>query len=231
MRKTKGSRSIRTLLCGLLAGACGGTAAPATPVPAQTGRDSTLVREAMAGNRIEGPVQIVFAWSLRERDARFSGEGVTRVAPPDRARLDLFGPRGEGYLSAAFVEGEVVLPPGAPSTPLPPPPLMWSALGVFEPPPSSTLVAVRPDGDRLELEYAAGEERWRYHFEAGRLRNVEWTAPRGGRRTVELEGTGPLDLPRAAVYRDWPQFVELRMTLEEAHSVDGFSAEIWSVGR
>ncbi len=181
-------------------------------------------------NRLSGPLQILFEWSLREREGRFSGEGATRVAPPDHARLDLFGPRGEGYLSAAFVNGEVRLPPGTTSSPLPPPALMWSALGVFQPPQGTTLRNTKVDGDRVELEYASGDERWLYVFEDDRLKRVEWTAPGGGRRTVELEGNGEAGIPGKAVYRDWRQFVELRLTLNEAVRVDGFSQDIWTIG-
>lgn len=203
-------------------------------VPAQTpsgaGQDSAAVQRVVELNRLDGPVQVLFDWSLQERESRFNGEGATRVAPPDHARLDLFGPRGEGYLSAAFVRGEVRLPPGTSTSPLPPPALLWSALGVFQQPAGSTLREVRRDGDRLELEYGADQERWVYRFEKDRLRRVEWTAPQGGRRTVELEGGAESGLPGRAVYRDWPQFVELRLTLNEAIRVDGFPQDIWTVG-
>jgi hypothetical protein len=216
--------------CVLSAAAC----ARPVDVPAQTpgaaGLDTAAVRLVSEHNRLSGPVQILFEWSLREREARFSGEGATRVAPPDHARLDLFGPRGEGYLSAAFVRGEVRLPQGVTSSPLPPPALLWSALGVFQPPAGATLNATRRDGAALELEYAQGEERWRYRFEQNRLRRVEWTAPRGGRRTVELDGAGAEGLPARAVYRDWPQFVELQLNLNEAIRVDGFPQDIWTIG-
>lgn len=218
------------LAAAALAGACAKPAEAPAQMPAATGPDTSLVREVREQNRLAGPVQILFEWSLQEREGRFSGEGATRVAPPDHARLDLFGPRGEGYLSAAFVRGEVRLPPGTTTSPLPPPALLWSALGVFQPPEQATLRATRRDGDRLEVEYGAGEERWVYRFEDGRLRRVEWTTPQGGRRTVELEGDGQEGVPGRAVYRDWPQFVELRLTLNEAIRVDGFSQEIWHIG-
>lgn len=223
-------RASGILICAVLAGACARPAAlPAQTTPA-TDPDSATVRELREQNRLAGPVQILFDWSLQEREGRFSGEGATRVVPPDRARLDLFGPRGEGYLSAAFIRGEVRLPPGTTASPLPPPALMWSALGVFQPPTESRLREVRRDGDRLELEYGAGEERWVYRFEEGRLRRVVWTAPRGGRRTVEIEGRGVGEIPGVAVYRDWPQFIELRLTLNEATRVDGFPQDIWTIG-
>lgn len=192
--------------------------------------DSEAVAAAAAENRLDGPVRVVFDWSLQEREGRFSGQGVTRVDPPDRARLDLFGPRGESYLTAVFIGGELHLPPNVQSAPLPPPELLWSALGVFQPPPGAALVATRSRSSGLTLEYAAAEQRWRYEFENGTLRSVEWTAPGNNRRTVVLEGSADHGLPGRAVYRDWPAFVELRMNLKEATSVDGFPADTWRVG-
>jgi len=211
--------------------ACSGAAPEIAQDPEPASIDSAAAQTVLAGNRLEGPVQIDFEWSLQEREGRFSGMGVTRVAPPDRARLDLFGPRGEGYLSAAFVEGEIRLPPGASPTTLPPPELLWTALGVFQPPGGATLVATRAEGTDLELDYTADGERWRYRFVGDRMRSVEWTSRAGGRRTVELDGDGELGLPGTAVYKDWRQFVELRLTLKEAFAVDGFSPDIWQVGQ
>lgn len=213
-----------------LAAACAGTAEVPAQTPDGAAGDSAIVQRVTERNRLAGPVQVLFDWSLQEREARFSGEGATRIAPPDHARLDLFGPRGEGYLSAAFVRGEVRLPPQMASAPLPPPALMWSALGVFQPPAGTSLGDVRRDGDRIELVYLAGGERWVYRFDDDRLRRVEWTAPSGGRRTVELDGNGDEGIPVQAVYRDWRQFVELRLTLNEAIRVDGFPQDIWQIG-
>jgi hypothetical protein len=215
------------------AGGCAGRAAPASDrqhTGADAVADTAAATHAARENRLEAPARLVFDWSLQEREGRFSGQGVTRVAPPDRARLDLFGPRGEGYLSAVFIGGEIRLPAGSTSAPLPPPALLWSALGVFDPPDGATLTRSVREGRTLHLEYAAGGQRWKYRFEDDTLRFVAWTAPGNSRRTVELEGTGQLGLPRQAVYRDWPAFIELRMTLKEASNVDGFTPDTWSVG-
>lgn len=226
------SYRIGPLLLTALVAACAGRAAAPVPGngPGPASIDTAAATTAASENRLDGPVRVVFDWSLQEREGRFSGQGVTRVAPPDRARLDLFGPRGEGYLSAAFIGGEVLLPRNVQSAPLPPPELLWSALGVFQPPPGATLVATRNAAPRLTLEYTAADQRWRYDFENGTLRSVEWTAPGNNRRTVVLEGSSDHGLPARAVYRDWPAFVELRMNLKEASSVDGFPPDTWRVG-
>ena len=191
----------------------------------------TYADEASRSTVPERPLHIVFAWSLQEREARFSGEGVARFEPPARARLDLFGPRGETVLAAALVELELRLPPGVTDAPLPPPALLWSALGIFRAPEGATLVGTRRDGSRTTLVYEAGAQRWRFELEDGRLRSAEWTGPGQGRRTVELGGAGSHGLPANATYRDWPAFTELKLTLEEANEVDGFPSDTWTPGR
>jgi hypothetical protein len=187
--------------------------------------------EAVAATAPERPLHILFSWSLQEQDGRFSGKGSTRLEPPQRARVDLFGPRSEAYLSAALVEMDLRLPPGVQDVPLPPPALFWAALGVFRPPAGARLTGSAKQGTTLRLDYAQGEERWSFRFESEKLRHAEWTGPGEGRRTVELEGAAEYDLPRQASYRDWRAFRELRLTLDEASETNGFPADIWTIGR
>jgi hypothetical protein len=220
-------------LCALLAptlSACA-SAAPAGEVPAGTApADPTIAEAAVVATTLDRPLHVVFEWTLQEREARFTGRGVTRYEPPSRARLDLFGPRDETYLSAALVDMELRLPPGAPGVPLPPPPLLWSVLGVLRPPADARLTHASRDGDRTEVQYERDGERWTFRLEAGALRFAEANGP-AGRRTVELSGDGGHGLPQQAVYRDWPAFRELRLNLQEANEVDGFPQDIWNVGR
>jgi hypothetical protein len=84
---------------------------------------------------------------------RFNGRGVARIEPPYHARLDLFGPRGDTYLSAALVDDQIRLPPGVQAVQLPPPALMWAVLGVVAPPAEAVLVGTRQDPERAELYY------------------------------------------------------------------------------
>jgi hypothetical protein len=177
------------------------------------------------------PLHIVFSWSLQERDGRFSGRGSTRMEPPGRARLDLFGPRGETYLSAALVDTVLRLPPNVQDAPLPPAGLLWAALGIFRPPAGARLTGSARTGATTRLDYARGEERWTFRLEGDQLRYAEWVGPGDGRRTVELEGSGANRIPQRAVYRDWPAFRELRLTLEEVNATNGFPADIWEIGR
>ncbi|HXE81147.1 MAG TPA: hypothetical protein VNK41_10375 [Vicinamibacterales bacterium] len=219
---------MATLL--LLAGclACG--RAPAT-TPAPQTIDPSLEAWAADTTAITEPMQVVFDWNLRDRDARFSGQGVARIEQ-NRARVDLFGPRGEGYLSAVLDGFQLSLSSGSPeNVPLPPPALFWSVLGVFRAPPGASLVSAVRDGNEVELSYAASSDRWRFRFENDDLRHAEWTGSAEGRRTVELDAPNGDGLPAGAIYRDWPAFLELRLTPTETRKVNGFPGEIWTLRR
>lgn len=212
------------------AGAIVAGCASAPPAPAGP-PDPALAARVEEANRLSQPLHITFRWDLEEQDGHFEGQGVTRSQPTDRARLDLFGPRGETYLTAAIIGNQILLPPGSREVPLPPPTLLWSVLGVFTPPPGATLVASSESGPVTQLEYAAAGERWRFRFENDRLRQAEWTGRSEGRRTVDLGAAGALGLPRTATYRDHPAFVKLELELDQATAVDGFPQDIWTIGR
>lgn len=185
-------------------------------------------REAVRATALDRALRIRFDWRVRERDARFSGQGVTRVEPPYNARLDLFGPRGEGVLRAAVVDDDLRLPPGMDADLLPPVHLLWSVLGVFRPPEDAEpTTAVREDG-RLRLEYARDGERWRFIVEEGRLRSAEWDDAAGRRHTVELNGVGAHGVPERVEYRDYAAFRELVLTLDQVDEVEAFPSDIWT---
>ena len=179
------------------------------------------------------PLRITFDWILKDRDARFTGKGLARVQGPYQARLDLFGPRGEGYLSAALVDMDMRLPPGVKlaDVPIPPPALYWSALGTFRPPQGATLKSATQSGNDVRLEYTAPDARWTFQFENGVMQRAELNDGKNGKQTVELTGGGALGVPKLAVYRDWPNFRQLTLTLDQASNVDSFPPEIWTPGQ
>lgn len=232
----RGRRYLRRLLdstfaiAASLLLACASAGGPAPPADGAGALDPALAAAAEMATALDAPLHIVFDWTFTERDARFSGRGVTRFAPPQRARLDLFGPRDETVLSAALVDMELRLPPAAGAIPLPPAALMWSLLGMFRPPAGADLTAARRSGNTTELVYRRGGDRWTFRLEGDALRSAEWVGDGESRRTVDLEGAGSHGLPRQAVYRDHREFRELRVTLKEAAVVAGFPADIWTVG-
>ncbi|MCI0435721.1 MAG: hypothetical protein L0271_19060 [Gemmatimonadetes bacterium] len=214
----------RSILVVLLATACA-----SAPTPAARDVDPAVADRAVAAHTLERPVEVIFAWTLQEREARFTGDGLGRIAPPHHARVDLFGPRGEAYIAAALVDLELRLPEGVAEVPLPPPSLFWAVLGVLRPPANATLVAATENGGDPELEYAHENERWRFRFQDGRLHSAEWTGSGDGRRTVEIDGDASHGLPAQATYRDWPAFRELRLTVRKVLEVDAFPPGIWSL--
>jgi len=221
-------RSVRSLLFLTVAAGC---ASAGTAPPAMTGPpDPAVEAAALSSTGLEQPLQLVFDWTLAERESRFTGKGVARI-DGDRARVDLFGPRGETYLSAVLIDRELQLPAGLEFVPLPPPDLFWSVLGIFRPPAGGDLVATREDRDARRLDYRRGDDHWTFQLEAGRLSHAEWIGAKDGRRTVELEGADARGVPEKATYRDWPAFVELNLTLREVHEVDGFPNDIWTIAR
>jgi hypothetical protein len=178
---------------------------------------------------LEDPLHIVFAWALNDQGQRVEGRGVARVEPPYRARLDLFLDNGETVISAALVDGELRLPPGSPDDILPPPDLMWGALGVFHPVGDARLVG----GDRLEGEGV----RLRYQYDDGR--EVHYRIVNDVLLALELVERGRVvqrvdvaperaeRYPLEATYRNLAEFRELRLVRESLAVVDAFDPEIW----
>lgn len=174
------------------------------------------------------PLRAIFQWRILDGGARFSGEGAGRIEPPYRSRLDLFGPRGEGYLSAALVGAELRLP-GPDEDVLPPPAMMWAVLGVVRPPEDAVLRRLRREDGATELHYTVEQSRLRYRVVDGRLRSAEW---RGGGRRMVVELTGVMEgLPAAAAYRDWSRNTELHIELETVEEVEPYPSEIWTPDR
>lgn len=182
-----------------------------------------------ASTRLEEPLQVTFEWRANDRGTRADGRGVARVSPPARARLDLFLGNGETVLRAALVEGKVRMPPGAPDDLLPPPDLMWGALGVVRPGPDARLAG----GDRLEggavrLRYAYPDgTELHYQTRDGVLTRVELLE--GGRvvEEVTLSFAESGRYPTGATYRHNTDFRELHLTRESVEAVEPFPESIW----
>jgi hypothetical protein len=213
--------------CMLLTGAITAcTPARSAPAASPAALDPALVDSAERATAPQRPQHVTFDWALSDRDARFSGKGVVRLAPPYRARLDLFGPRGEAYVIAVLDGRELRLAPAGASELLPPPAFLWASLGVFRRP-EQPLSAVRRTDGGVELAFAGTPDRWRFQLGNEGLRQVEWQGPDGGRRTVELTGRASAALPQRGAYRDWIAFRELTLTVTGIEDVDGFSEDIW----
>jgi hypothetical protein len=206
-------------LAGVLAAGCATVPAGGPPDPATEAR-------VVAATAPQQPMQVTFDWNMTDRDARFNGRGVLRVDRGYRARVDLFGPRGE-TLTAGVVEGEQmrVVPAGSEAL-LPPPALLWAALGVFRAPTGTVLTSTTAVDGGFILGYARDDAHWTFRFENDALRSTEWTQGRA-RRTVVLTGTAPMGLPQQAVFRDWTEFRELTLRVTDVEQRTGFDRDVW----
>lgn len=217
--------------CALTQG-CASPPGPAAPLgPPLDPRQEALALER--ATQLEGPVRVVFAWSVDEPGLRARGRGVARMEPPNRARLDLFAANGETVLRAAMVGDELRLPPGYQASLVPPPALFWSAMGIFRPGAGTYLLGgEREAGDRVRLEYRVSDgQELRYRLWNRTLERVELL--RGGQTFEQLTLTPSREVrfPREAVYRHLGEFRELKFTLETVDHVEPFPPDIWHPGR
>jgi hypothetical protein len=224
------SRRPALLVAFLAATSC--TGSPGLPPgPTIDAREVALLREA--DTKPERPLRAVFQWRINEGGARFSGQGVIRMEPPYRARLDLFLNNGEPILQAALVDDELRIPPGAPPGLVPPAPLLWVSLGVFRPGRSSTLVSgatVGSSGISLRYRIAEGGEAT-FGFTDGRVAGGELL--RGGRveETLSVEwGEEPDVVPKSTLYRNLTAFRELEIEVDSFEFVESYPPDIWSIG-
>ncbi|HEX8724685.1 MAG TPA: hypothetical protein VF737_04770 [Gemmatimonadaceae bacterium] len=163
------SRLAGVLALGLLSG-CVPRLAPLRGVPAPARFPATAVGDHHR--------RIVFRWELDGPDLVARGEGAVRFAPPDSARFDFFLAGGEGGGAAALVGNELRLPRGdAAADFVPPPPLLWAALGRLALPEVPDTVA-RQEGTMLRADIGRPVQ-WRVTFDGDSLRRLERV--RGGR--------------------------------------------------
>lgn len=175
-----------------------------------------------------------FTWTYKDETFTANGDGVLRIAPPERARLDFFLRNGMsgGY---AVMLGDTIFVPGPDMVKrfLPPPPMLWAAMGRLALPPTRDTVA-RVDGDTLRADLGtlgggdasrARGRSWRLtyagttlarvdHIDDGRL--IEWMTRRrnatGGWEITYVHETGRR---------------RLALTVTDTSLVKGFDDAIW----
>ncbi|MGI9627724.1 MAG: hypothetical protein ACR2QM_12875, partial [Longimicrobiales bacterium] len=157
------------------------------------------------------------------------GRGVARLEPPDRARLDLFLDNGEQVAEAVLVGDELRIPSWVEVGMIPPPPLLWASLGVFNPGETATFVDLRGGASQQQASYdLVGGDRIRYSIEGRRIVHVSVLRDGDQIRTMSVDEPGPASRhPDAATYRDIPDFRELKVRLEAVEHPDSFPPDIW----
>jgi hypothetical protein len=164
--------------------------------------------------------KLTFTWELNDNTIVARGEGVARLGPPDRARVDLFLGGGFGAAAAAILVGDsLIVPPGARGLDLiPPAPLLWAALGRLALPAISDTV-IRVSGDTLRASLGAPVQ-WRITAVGGQLTRVERVA---GDRIVEWVDRNP---GRRLRY-ELSGRRSLVLDIETQHPVAPFDASVW----
>lgn len=221
------------LLIALATAACAPPSAssPAAPAGAPVADADSLVREVLAATTPGSPRQATFTWRMDEAGSVVQGRGAIRYVAPDRMRVDLFGPRGETYLTAALVDGEFRLPPtAARGVELPSPVLLWGALGVLAPPRGAELRSATATDTTASLVYQAPDgESFRFDVDlavAPRLRAVERSGRSGVLETVRVEHTAEHQ-PSRTTYLDRSTYRELVLETESIRDVASFPESIW----
>lgn len=225
-----GVMAAAVFAAGALGACAAGSAAPAgEPLPDPAAAAAEVIEQTAPTARR----RITFAWSLDESGSRVRGRGVVRLDPPERLRLDLFGPRNETVLAAALVGSEARLPAGAPAdAPIPSPALLWAGLGAVRPPADATLAsASTSDGETILRWQTGAGEVYEYVVAPGpggpRLRQLQRLGSRGPLETVGVEWSDGGEVTRAT-YRDWSAFRDLTLDIEESVAAEPFPAEIWT---
>jgi hypothetical protein len=175
-----------------------------------------------------------FTWSYKDETFESVGDGVLRILPPERARLDFFLRNGMSGGFAILIGDSLIVPgPDMVKRFLPPPTLLWAALGRLALPPTPDTIA-RTDGDTLRVDLGtlrgtdaskAQGRAWRLAFagtvlaraeriEDGRIQ--EWmTRRRGANGEWELQ----------YVHERPPRRLSISVT--DTSIVEGFDDAIW----
>jgi hypothetical protein len=215
----------------LLLGACTGGTGFGSVGPAVDA--AALAARAFDENTIPKRVRLRFDWTLREPNLNVGGEGVLRVEPPDRARLDLFLGGETSVLAVALVSDELRLPAGLPRQIVPSSPLLWAAFGIFRPGGDSELLGGESLSDgavRLRYLLADGNE-LHYRIRGARVTGVEMLEGGDVVHTVDLRVDDLDELPQEATYRNIAAFRELKVTVASIEDVDSYPSRIWRLGR
>jgi hypothetical protein len=164
------------VVCVLGLGSCRPAARPlqGTPTPV------ILPQFALAPR----PALWKFTWTYEDETFSANGDGALRMQPPDRARLDFFLKNGMGGGYAILIGDSLQVPgPDMVKRFLPPPPLLWAALGRLALPPTTDTIA-RRDGDtvRVDLGKLRGADASKADGRAWRL-----TLSEGGQQLVRVD--------------------------------------------
>ena len=183
------------------------------PAPASSMPKPTLI----------GHQQVVFNWELQDKDMVARGDGSARLSAPDSGRLDFFVGGGFGGGAAVLIGDSLRLPASTMSDMVsrivPPPPLLWAALGRVALPNLPDTV-IRIDGATLRAD-VGNPVAWRLTFRGDTLTRAERVE--NGRVIEWVDRADPAHVR----YRNENARRSLQLTLTRSYEVPGFDASIW----
>jgi hypothetical protein len=151
------------------------------------------------------------------------GDGVARVASPDSVRLDFFLAGGFGSGAAILINDSLQAPgPDLIRKLVPPPPLLWAALGrVALPNVRDTVIRVQDSTLRADVGQPVA---WRLSFHGDTLVRAERVD--GNRVLVWVERSG-----KRIRYRNESSRRSLTLTITRMDEVSDFDASTWRLDR
>ena len=165
--------------------------------------------------------RVVFRWDYEENALIARGEGSMRVAPPDSARVDLFL-NGGIAIGRALLIGDSLRTTNQAQVQrfLPPPPMMWAALGRLAIPalPDTVLTV---EGELIHADIGRPAA-WRVTIKGNRLMRL---ARLSGGRIVELVTR---DDGGRLLY-EVPGRRKLWLGITRDEEVQPFDASIWGI--
>ena len=206
---------------------CGG-GGPAAEVVAPVPDAPALSRSLQEATAVERPQVVIFRWQITEEGLRAGGQGVARIAPGYRARLDLFLENGEGVAQAVLIGDDLRTPYTLPGGILPPANLLWGSLGVFREWPGTEILGGEEleGGERRILTRLPDGHRVDYRFRGDQMTSAVLRRDGTVVREIRLERDEGR-IPVQAVYRDRTAFRELTITRERVEYVESFPDDIW----
>jgi len=193
-------------------------------------RAASMVEGALAGSGVRQPMRVIFNWEYTGSSGRLRGEGVARVNPPDRFRLDFFGP-AEGAMQATLVDGVLTASGDLEALQLPPATFLYAMAGLFRPPdevPRSGFVS----GPFNVFEYEGPSPGGHQFFflDGDRLDRLEEHRDGRRQRWITLERGIDSHWPDEASYRDAVNRNGVRWELLSVETVaEAYDEAIYSI--
>ena len=209
---------MKPTVVGLLAAAViGGCAPRARPLTGELAPERTLPAIGLQ----PGHRRIVFRWDYEENSLIVRGEGSMRVASPDSARVDLFLNGGIAVGRAVLIDNTLRSTNQAQiERYLPPPPMIWAALGRLAIPAlPDTVITV--EGELLHADIGRPTA-WRVTIKGSRIMRL---ARLSGGRIAELVTR---DDGGRLLY-EVPGRRKLWLGITRDDEVPAFDASIWGI--